>query len=225
MYLLYSLLWLLIKGAQCRDFETVYRFGHDRKMSPVYSNRSLPVDWDRVGCVRLESDPIPLPPRWTWCQWFYRELKMHYLVFFSLSSTTDGDSYPEHSARYNTTGWYDLAYGENKSVIPLYMSSLWIETYETYYGGHWDDMGKLEPYEYNEWNFFCITVDHEVGKQTVFLNGKQADEKFVEDRKKEGLEKKINQTYSPNNPMITDVLLGCWPFSSWWNAAWARFSI
>ena len=174
-------LQILLIFTECREFETVYRFGSDRKISPVYSNTSVPIDWERVGCVRLDTDPIPLPPRWTWCQWFYRELKMHYFTFFSFSSTSDGESYPNHSARYNTTGWSSLTGGENASVHTFYKWSLWVETIETSYGWYWDDLGKVENYKYNEWNAMCVTVDHEAGKQTVFVNGEYVDEKLVED--------------------------------------------
>ena len=66
----------------------------------------------------------------------------------------------------------------------------------------------------------CVTIDHKAGKQTVFVNGEYVDEKLVEDYKIEALQKKINKTFSPKDPHVTDVFLGCWPFSSWWNAGW-----
>ena len=137
---------------------------------------------------------------------------MHYFTFLSFFSTSDGESYPNHSARYNTTGWSSLTGGENASVHTFYKWSLWVETIETSYGGYWVDLGKVENYKYNEWNAMCVTVDHEAGKQTVFVNGEYVDEKLVEDYKLVALQKKINKTFSPKDHRVTDVFLGCWPF-------------
>ena len=68
-----------------------------------------------------------------------------------------------------------------ESVHTFYKWSLWVETIETSYGWYWDDLGKVDDYKYNEWNAMCVTVDHEAGKQTVFVNGEYVDEKLVED--------------------------------------------
>ena len=204
--------------AESTEFVKTYRFGADRKDDNIWWDTSQVWDWDKTKCVRLEADPIPLPPRYTWCTWFKKEMNFRFFSFYALASTNDGKSIVEHAKRNNETRFYDWFYywGTNRSVTVLLEFDTWYETLESVWGGYWDNMARFKDFKYQKWHALCLAQDTIAGKMTVYFNGALMDEKILEDNRVTSFQTRVNQTHDPANPTVTNVFIGCHPWGGYW---------
>ena len=56
-----------------------------------------------------------------------------------------------------------------------------------------------------------MALDTVAGKMTIYVNGELMDEKIMEDNRVESFQQRVNFTSDPTNPLVTNVLIGCYP--------------
>ena len=216
--LVHNIVLACLVTVEATELVKTFRFGANRKKNELWTNSSQVWDWDKANCVRLDQDPIPLPPKYTWCNWFRKEINAAIFVFYSLASTNDGQSIMEHAKRNNETPFKDwfYYYGANASVTNLLVYDTYYETLESVWGGYWDNMARFKDFEYQKWYATCEARDTEAGKMTVYVNGELMDEKIMEDNRRESFQQRVNFTSDPTNPPVTDVFIGCYPWGGTW---------
>ena len=53
----------------------MYSFGATRQRPlNLSANAEKALDWDDLDCVRLDSDPVEVPSKYTWCNWYMMDM-------------------------------------------------------------------------------------------------------------------------------------------------------